>query len=167
MRKRDFGLNERIVNRLRAAGDKQFISPGDGEEQPERNAYQQDGILFHITATQQQKLDQPFPIHVLYLHRELSAGSRASRLCVHPFDPLGAECWSHERIRKVLCFPGNLVVPELHDAYGVGRLGVICQDEFGDPKVTAADDSSDSKPLLARLAGALGLYVASTPGSLA
>src|ERR1700719_797039 len=95
------------------------------------------------------------------------ANSRASRLCVHPFDPLSARCGSHERIRKVLCFPRNLVAAELHDAHGVGRLAVICQDEFGDPKITAADDSSDSKPLFARLTSALVLYVASTAGSLA
>ena len=56
---------------------------------------------------------------------------------------------------------------ELHDAHGVGRLAVICQDEFGDPKITAADDSSDSKPLFARLTSTLVLYVASTAGSLA
>ena len=68
---------------------------------------------------------------------------------------------------KVLCFPRNLVVPELHDAHGVGRLAVICQDEFGDPKITAANDSSDGKPLFARLTSALVLYVASTAGSLA
>src|ERR1700685_3592039 len=93
--------------------------------------------------------------------------SRVSRLCVHPFDPLSAPCGSHEWIRKVLCFPRNLVVPELHDAHGVGRLAVIGQGEFGDPKITAADDSRDSKPLLARLTRALVLYVASTAGSLA
>src|SRR5215471_3298386 len=95
------------------------------------------------------------------------ANSRASRLCVHPFDPLSAPWGSHERIRKVLCFPRNLVVPELHDAHGVGRLAVICQDEFGDPKITAANNSSDSKPFFARLTGTLALYVASTAGSLA
>jgi hypothetical protein len=93
--------------------------------------------------------------------------SRASRLFVHPFDPLSAPCGSHECIRKVLCFPRNLVAPELHDAHGVGRLAVICQDEFGDPKITAANDSLDRKPLFARLTGALVLYVASTAGSLA
>src|SRR5271170_7642518 len=71
--------------------------------------------------------------------------SRASRLCVHPFDPPRAKCRSHEWIRKVLCFPRDLVVPELHDAHSVGRLAVICQDEFGDPKITATDNSSDSK----------------------
>ena len=38
--------------------------------------------------------------------------------------------------------------PELHDAHCVGRLAVICQYEFGDPKITAANDSSDGKPLL-------------------
>src|SRR5512132_106173 len=73
----------------------------------------------------------------------------ASRLCVHPFDPLSAPCGSHEGIRKVLCFPRNLVALELHDAHGVGRLAVICQDEFGDPKITAANNSSDSKPFFA------------------
>src|SRR5580658_605473 len=95
------------------------------------------------------------------------ANSRASRLCVHPFDPLSAPCGSHEWIRKVLCFPRNLVVPELHDAHGVGRLAVICQDEFGDPKITAANDSPDRKPLFVRLTRALVLYVGSTAGSLA
>src|ERR1700736_4224621 len=97
----------------------------------------------------------------------LLANSRASRLCVHSLDPLSAPCGSHECIRKVLCFPRNLVVPELHDAHGIGRLAVICQDEFGDPKITAANDSPDSKPLFARLTSALVLYVASTAGSLA
>jgi len=76
------------------------------------------------------------------------ANPRASILCVHPFDPLSAKCGSRERIRKVLCLARNLVVPELHDAHGVVRLAVVCQDEFGDPKITAANDSSDSKPLL-------------------
>src|ERR1700688_430858 len=95
------------------------------------------------------------------------ANSRASRLCVHPFDPLSAPCGSHEWIRKVLCFPRNLVVPELHDAHGVGRLAAICKDELGDQKITAANDSSDSKPLFARLTSALVLYAASTAGSLA
>jgi hypothetical protein len=95
------------------------------------------------------------------------ANSIASRLCVHPFDPLSAPCGSHEWIRKVLCFPRHLVVPEFHDAHGEGRLAVICQDEFGDPKITAANDSPDSKPLVAWLTRALVLYVASTAGSLA
>src|SRR3981081_4665569 len=95
------------------------------------------------------------------------ANSRPSRLCVQSFDPLSAPCGSHEWIRKGLCFPRNLVVPELHDAHGVGRLAVICQDEFGDPKTPAANDPSDSKPLFARLTRALALYVASTAGSLA
>src|ERR1700751_4714117 len=96
-----------------------------------------------------------------------SANSRASRLCVHPFDPLSAPCGSHKWIRKVLFFPGNLVVPEFHDAHRVGRLAVIGQDEFGDPKITAANDAPNRKPLVARLTGALVLYVASTAGSLA
>src|ERR1700746_49693 len=88
----------------------------------------------------------------------------ASRLCGHPFDPLSAECGSGEWIRKVLCFARNLDAIEFHDAHGVGRLGVICEDEFGDPKITAADDSPDRKPLFVRLTLALALYVASTAG---
>jgi len=90
-----------------------------------------------------------------------------SRLCVHALDPLRSPCGSHEWIRKVLRLPRNLVVFELHDAHGVGRLAVICQDEFGDPKIAAANDSPDGKPLVARLTGALALYVTSTAGSLA
>src|ERR1700734_1210349 len=96
-----------------------------------------------------------------------SVNSFVLRLCVHPFDPLSAPRGSHEWIRKVLCFPRHLVVSELHDAHGVGRLAVVCQGEFGDPEIAAANDSSDRKPLLARLTAALVLYVASTAGSLA
>src|ERR1700728_4135909 len=95
------------------------------------------------------------------------ANSRASRLCVHPFDPLSTPRGSHEWVRKVLCFPRNLVAPELHDAHGVGRLAVICEHKFGYPKIAAANDSLDSKALFARLTCALALYVASTAGSLA
>src|SRR5271170_5232972 len=95
------------------------------------------------------------------------ANARVSRFCVHPFDPLSARCRSHEWIRKVPCLPRNLVAAELHDAHGVGRLAVICQDEFGDPKLTAANDSSDRKPFVARLTGVLLLYVVATAGSLA
>src|SRR5580658_3077207 len=94
------------------------------------------------------------------------ANSRVSISCVHPFDPLSAPCGSHERIRKVLCFPRNLTAPELHDAHRVGRLAVIRQDEFGDPKIAAANDSSDREPLVARLTGALVLYVAPAAGAL-
>jgi hypothetical protein len=40
-------------------------------------------------------------------------------------------------------------------------------DQFGHPKITAANDSPDSKPLFARLlTSALALYVASTARSL-
>src|SRR6516162_5599912 len=94
------------------------------------------------------------------------ANSRASRLCVRPFDPLSAPCGSHEWIRKVLCFARYLVALKLHDADGVGRLRVIGQDEFGDPKISAANNSPDRKPLFARLTSALALYVVSTAGSL-
>src|SRR5271157_2671874 len=88
------------------------------------------------------------------------------RLCVHPLDPLRAKWGSHEWIRKVLCLPRNLIAGELHDAHGVGRIAVVGQDEFGDPKIAAANDSPDRKPLFVRLTRALALYVASTAGPL-
>src|SRR5215469_4141207 len=94
------------------------------------------------------------------------ANSRASRLCVHPLDPLSAGCRSHKWIRKVLCFARNLVALELHDAHCVRRLAVVCQDEFGDLNLTAANDSSDRKPRCVGLTGALFLYVGPTAGSL-
>jgi hypothetical protein len=64
-------------------------------------------------------------------------------------------------------FPAQPFARELHDAHRVGRLAGICQHEFGDPKITAANDSSDSKPPFARLTGALVLYIPSAAGSLA
>src|SRR5271156_4126460 len=92
------------------------------------------------------------------------ANSLASILCVHPFDPFSAECRSHEWICKVLRLPRNFVALEFHNAHGVRRFAVICQDEFGDPKLAAADDSPDRKSLVARLTGALALYVAAAAG---
>src|ERR1700722_13554168 len=85
----------------------------------------------------------------------------------HPFDPLSAPGARLERIGKVLCFPCNLVAAELHDAHGVGRLIVVCQDVFGDPKITAATDSPHGETLFTRLFSACDLYVASTADSLA
>src|SRR5579864_7360448 len=91
----------------------------------------------------------------------------AVSLCVHPFHILSAPCGSREWTRKVLRFPRNLVALELHDAHRVGRLAVIGQDKFGDPKIAAANNSPDRKPLFARLTGALALYAASAAGALA
>jgi len=59
----------------------------------------------------------------------------------HPFDPLRAPRAGLERIRKVLCFSYNLVAAELHDAHGVRRPSVIRRNIFGDPKITATNDS--------------------------
>jgi hypothetical protein len=85
----------------------------------------------------------------------------------HPFDPLSAPRAGLERIRKVLGFPRNLGAAELHDAHGVGGLPVIRQNELGDPKITAANDSPHSEALAARLIGTRYLYVAPTADSLA
>ena len=90
-----------------------------------------------------------------------------SKLFIDPFDPLSAERRRHKWIREVLRLPRDLVALELHDAHCVGRLAVIGQDQLGDPKPTAANDSLDGEPLLVRLAGALVLYVAPAAGSLA
>src|SRR5262249_2860968 len=88
-------------------------------------------------------------------------------LGVHPFDPLCAPGARLKRICKILCLPRNLVAAELHDAHGVGRLTVICQDVFGDPKITVANDSPHSETLFAWLLGACDLYVTSTADPLA
>jgi hypothetical protein len=85
---------------------------------------------------------------------------RNRELLVHPFDPLSAPGARLERIGKVLCFPCNLVAAELHNAHCVGRLTVVCQDVFGDPKITAADDSPHSETLFTRLLSACDLNVA-------
>jgi hypothetical protein len=85
----------------------------------------------------------------------------------HPFDPLSAPRAGLERIRKVLCFPCNLVAAELHDAHGVGRLPVVRQNILGNPKIISANDSPHSEALPARLIGARDLYVAPTADSFA
>ena len=91
----------------------------------------------------------------------------ASRFRFYPLDILSAGWAGLEWIRKILRFTRNRVAPELHDAYGVGWLVVIRQDEFGDPKVTCANDSLDSKALPVRLDRAGNLYVAAAEYSLA
>src|SRR5215471_8427082 len=94
------------------------------------------------------------------------ANSRTSTLCVHPFDPLSAPWGSHEWICKVLGFPRNLVVPELRDAHGVGRLAVICQMNSVIQRSPPPMIRRTANRFL-RLTSALVLYVASTTGSLA
>src|SRR5579862_3411109 len=61
----------------------------------------------------------------------------------------------------------NLIARELHDAHGVRWLAVVREDQFGDPKIAPANDAPNREPFLARLAGALALYVAATASSLA
>ena|ERR1700761_7447164 len=86
-------------------------------------------------------------------------------LCVHPLDPLSARCGSRERVREILCLARNLDAAELHDAYGIGRLAVVGEDELGDPEISAADNPADGKSLLVGLTGALMLYVVAAAGS--
>src|SRR5215472_15548410 len=96
-----------------------------------------------------------------------SEGDQSRGLRGDPFDPLCAPGARLERIRKILSFPCNLVAAELHNAYGVGRLTVIRQNVFSDPKITAANDSAHRETLFTRLLGARDLDVASTTDSLA
>src|SRR5215467_9344508 len=98
-------------------------------------------------------------------HRRVPCQS--SFLRVHPFYVLSTSRAGLEWIGKVLCFSGNLVAAELHDADGVRRLAVVRQDKFGNPKVTAANDSLDGKALLVRLDRPGDLNVAAAADPLA
>src|ERR1700733_6180692 len=97
----------------------------------------------------------------------LTAPRNRSFPVFHPFNPPSAPRAGLERVGKVLCFPCHLVAAEFHDADGVGGLSVIRQNIFGDPKITAANDSPHSEALFARLIGARDLYVAPAADSLA
>ena len=73
---------------------------------------------------------------------QIQAGVKL-RLCVHPFDSLSAPCGSHERIGKVLCFPRNFVVPELHDAYGDTRsVYLSCAAKTLPPRTISAKQTA-------------------------
>src|SRR5207249_9299917 len=56
---------------------------------------------------------------------------------------------------------------EFHDAYGVGRLPVLREDEFSDPKVGSAKDASHREALLVRLCEAGRLDIAPAADALA
>ena len=56
-------------------------------------------------------------------------------ISAHPLDPLSARGPRLEGIAEVLGLTGNLLVSELHDTHRVSRRAVVCEDEFGDPKV--------------------------------
>ncbi len=86
---------------------------------------------------------------------------------VHPFHILSASWAGLEWIGKVLRLSRHLFAPELHDAHRVGWLAIIGQDEFGDPKITAANDSLDRKALPVRLDRAGDLDIAPAAYALA
>src|SRR5581483_6617377 len=92
---------------------------------------------------------------------------RGRRLRLHSLDPLSAGYGSNQGVREILRLAGNHVVPELHDAHGVGGLAVIGEDKFGYPQITAADDSPDGKALFVGLTGALTQYVTPAASALA
>ena len=84
--------------------------------------------------------------------------SRASRLCVHPFDPLSAPCGSHEWIRKVLCFPRNLdaaASAELRSEHPLGKAVVAYVRGLGRP-ITEPErfDYTPGRGITARVDGA-------------
>src|SRR5271169_628122 len=72
-----------------------------------------------------------------------------------------------ERVRKVLGLASHLAIQELHDAHRIRWPAVILEDEFRDPEVARADDSTHLEPLRVRLRDARGLDVVPAPDALA
>src|SRR5262245_28325625 len=82
-------------------------------------------------------------------------------------DPLSARGPRLERVAEVLGLAAHLPVLQLHDAHGVGRLPVVGKDEFGDPKIAAAEDAPHREALLVRLCEARLMDVAPAADALA
>src|ERR1700693_3186022 len=85
----------------------------------------------------------------------------------HSLNPLRARRSGLERVAKVLGLAGHLAIQELHDAHRIGRLAVIGEDEFRDPEVARAEDSTHGEALAVRLRGARGLDVVPALDALA
>src|SRR5580658_1641505 len=85
----------------------------------------------------------------------------------HPLDPLGTRRSGLERISEVLGLASDLAIQELHDAHRIGRLAIVGEDEFRDPKVALADNAAHREALAVRLCGARGLNAAPAPDALA
>ena len=75
------------------------------------------------------------------------ANSGAASKSSHLLGPIGARRPGFKRVTEILGLAGHLAIPEFHDADRVGRLTVVRQDEFGDPKIAAANDTADFEAL--------------------
>jgi len=58
-------------------------------------------------------------------------------LLIDRFNPLGAPRPRLEWVTEVLRLAKDLSIPELHDTDSVGRLPIITDDIFGNPKIAA------------------------------
>src|SRR5215475_7137107 len=70
-------------------------------------------------------------------------------------------------IREILCFVGHQSFAEFHDAHRIRWLAIIGKYEFGDPEITAANNSPDCKTLLVWLDESALLNVVPTADPLA
>lgn len=85
----------------------------------------------------------------------------------HSFDQMGARRSRLERVTEILGLAGHPAIHELHDAHCIGRLAIVCEDEFRDPEVAPADDAVNLEALRVRLRNARGLNVVPAPDALA
>src|SRR6185312_9353137 len=69
----------------------------------------------------------------------------------HLFNEMRTRRCGLKTISEILCFPGYQSFPKFHDAHRVGWSAVIRKYEFGDPEITAADNSLDRKTLFVGL----------------
>jgi hypothetical protein len=60
---------------------------------------------------------------------------------IDPFNPPGAPRPGLEGVTEVLRLAKDLSIPELHDTDSVGRLPIITDDIFGNPKIAAPNQS--------------------------
>src|SRR5215472_15158597 len=72
-----------------------------------------------------------------------------------------------EPIGEILRFVGHQSFAEFHDAHRVRWYAVVSEYEFGDPEISAADNSPDHKTLLVWLDGSALLNVVTTANPLA
>ena len=69
---------------------------------------------------------------------------------VDRFNPRGAPRPRLERVTEVLRLAKDLPIPELHDTDSVGRLPIIADDIFGNPKITVAKHTLNGEVLVGK-----------------
>ena len=71
-------------------------------------------------------------------------------LLIDRFNPLGAPRPRLEGITEVLRLAKDLSIPELHDTDSVGRLPIITDDIFGNPKIAAPNHAPNGEVLVGK-----------------